>query len=159
MDASTPTKSAEEQYLSFQMPEGVQAMLATSELIEILKLNLSQIVPIPDMAPEFMGVHNWRGEVLWLIDLGLYLGFKPLYDQTLHQGKLSIVVVKNNEKTLGFGVDQVDQMLWCNSESIQPYPTQNVSAALKNCLHGGWSNAKKELVHVLDVASILKSFE
>lgn len=159
MNTSTPAKSAAEQYLLFQMPEGIQAMLATNELIEILNLKLSQIVSIPDMSAEFMGVHNWRGEVLWIIDLGLFLGFEPLYKQTLYQEKLNLIIVQNNGRTLGLGVDQIEQMLWCKPEDIQPYPTHHISKTLKDCLHGGWSTSQSDIVLVLNVASIIKSLE
>ncbi|NJM77688.1 MAG: chemotaxis protein CheW, partial [Acaryochloridaceae cyanobacterium RU_4_10] len=73
-----------------------------------------------------LGVCNWRGEVLWLADLGHCLGFEPLYTQSLRKGQVNTIIVHNNGQTLGLGVEQVNEMLWCDRAQIQPAPMQHL---------------------------------
>ena len=58
-----------EQFLTFSLGQDQQqALLPTSQLLEIVRVNLSQITPIAGIAPYVMGVYNWRGDVIWVID-------------------------------------------------------------------------------------------
>ncbi len=95
-------------------------MLPTSHLIEALTIGASQVVPIPDASDSVMGVFNWRGEVLWLIDLGHLLGDARIFSGSSQPGNLSVIVMRINESTLGLVVDHVTEMLWCDSSNISP---------------------------------------
>jgi positive phototaxis protein PixI len=144
-----------QQFLRIQLPGNVQAMLQTLQLTEILSLNIGQVVPIPDANPAMMGVSNWRGEVLWLLDLGCWLGLEPLYKQSLRLGKLNVVVIQHLGKTLGLGVQQVEQMIWCDSSQIQTFLEPDLSLELAGCLQGYWSVPGEEVVLVLNGNDII----
>jgi positive phototaxis protein PixI len=145
-----------QQFLTFQLPSGALAMLPASQLIEILQLTLSQVVPIADMPPTLMGVCNWRGEVLWLMDLGHLLGTEPLYHQNLRQGTLSLIIIQHRGKTLGLAVKRVDQMRWCNIQQIQPSPAPHITSKLTQWLRGYWSDPQEQVVLVLDSATLIE---
>jgi positive phototaxis protein PixI len=148
-----------QQFLRMQFPGKIPAMVATHCLTEILSLNLSQIIPISDMNPAMMGVCNWRGEVLWIADLGYFLGFEPLYVQSLRKGQVSTIVVHQEGQTLGLGVEFVDQMLWCDRTQIQPESQQLVpSSALTPYIEGYWPDLTGDAL-VLDIEAIMDSFK
>jgi positive phototaxis protein PixI len=153
----SPTASAStqsQQFLGFNLAQS-QAMLPTQQLTEILRLQVSQVVPIPDMLPSVLGVCNWRGEILWLVDLSALLGFQPLYTRTLRQGQVTIVIIHHQGHRLGLAVDLIHQMVWCDPQKIQPQPTAQITPELARCLQGYWSNPTGELVLVLDAIAIL----
>ena len=69
-EAPMPRHPLDRQFLSFMIPGATQVMLSLAQLMETLKLTSNDIVGIPDMPPEIVGVSHLRGEVLWLMDLG-----------------------------------------------------------------------------------------
>ena len=134
----------------------MRAMLRSHQLTEILNLNVSQIVPIPDVPLGVMGICNWRGEVLWIIDLGHLLGFDPLYvQQNLRQQTLKIIVVNRQGQTLGLAVSQVDQMVWCDPTEFQWVPDSPVTSTLTRCLEGYWLSPTGERLMVLDGNAVM----
>jgi positive phototaxis protein PixI len=145
------------QFLSFQLPPDTGAMLPTHQLVEITTLHLSQVVPIPDVSPALLGVCNWRGEVLWLADLGLLLGFEPLYTHSLQKGQVNTIIIQRNGRMLGLGVEQVNQMVWCDRAQIQPAHMTHLSALLTRCLQGYWTDPQNKGYLVLDGEAILNS--
>jgi positive phototaxis protein PixI len=148
-----------EQFLRLQLPGKIQVMVATQSLTEILNLSLSQVVPISDMNPAMMGVCNWRGEVLWIADLGYFLGFEPLYVQNLRRGQVNTIVVHQEGQTLGLGVERVDQMLWCDRTQIQAEPKQPVGTPLlERYIQGYWSDPTGEAL-VLDIEALMDSWQ
>lgn len=147
------------QFLRFQLPGNIQAMADTQYLAEILNLNLSQVVPISGTNPAMMGVCNWRGEVLWLADLGCLLGFQPLYVQNLRKGQVNTIVARHEGRTLGLGVELVDRMLWCDRDCIRPDSKQRLhSPRLELYVQGYWSDPKGD-VWVLDIEAIMNSLQ
>ncbi|OLP16311.1 hypothetical protein BST81_22205 [Leptolyngbya sp. 'hensonii'] len=135
-------QSKTQQFLSFRLLPNTQAMVSTEQLTEVLSLSLAQIVPIPDVPPQVMGVCNWRGEVLWLVDLGYLLGFTPLFSQGYRQSNYSAIVLRHQDATLGLVVDQVGQMLWCSPEQIQPLAPGQLAPALSHCAQGYWLDSQ-----------------
>lgn len=151
----TSQQQSLQQFLRLQLPGKVQAMVQTQQLTEILSLDISQVIPISDSGPAMMGVSNWRGEVLWLLDLGCWLGLEPLYTQSLRLGKLNVVVIQYLGKTLGLGVEQVEQMIWCDPSQIQTSVEPDLSPELAACLQGYWSVPGEDAVLVLNGDDII----
>ncbi len=73
------------QFLRFQLDPHTKAMLPIDHITEVLKIPFGQIVPIPQMPAWVMGVYNWRGEILWMVDLAHLIGLNSWYQ---HQGNL-----------------------------------------------------------------------
>ncbi|HEY9828338.1 MAG TPA: chemotaxis protein CheW [Stenomitos sp.] len=158
MGASVSTEQARQQFLRFQLPDGTLAMIAAQHLAEILSLDLHQVIPIPDMEPSMMGVCNWRGEVLWLLDLGAWLGLEALYTNGLQRGKLNVLTLQHQGITLGLGVAQVEQMVLCDLHTLKPAPTQNLSSTLASCVQGYWVDPQGSVVLGLDGTALMQCF-
>lgn len=157
MVGTSPAQEQAQQFLSFQLPPDAQALLPTDQLTEILSLAPSQIVPIPDIPLAVIGVCNWRGEVLWLVDLGLLLGFEPLYAQGAYHSDYRVIVIHSQGQIIGLVVNQVGQMVWCEPTQIQSPPVQ-VAPELTLCLRGCWLRPAGELFLVLDGKALIESF-
>jgi positive phototaxis protein PixI len=155
---TTAASEKTQQFLSFFLPPHTNAMLPTQQLTEILSLATHQIVPIPDVPPQVMGVCNWRGEVLWLLDLGYLLGAEPISSQNYHQSSHSAIVVHAQDCMLGLVVGQINRMLWCNPAHIQPIPMAQNTASTSPCLRGYWLSSQAETLLVLDSQALIDSF-
>lgn len=165
-----PTNSQEktedrEQFLRFTLLPDTIAILPVNHMTEVLNIPLGEIVPIPQMPPWAMGVYNWRGEVLWLVDLGHLVGLSPIYQGIGSRSSYSVIVIHHQhmdkeqktlvKKTLGLIVDRVEDMEWCNPDSIQSSLETKVSSELVPFLRGFWLKENGEIFIVLDGNSII----
>jgi len=63
------TTGAGQQFLRFHLVPDTTALLPVRQMSEVLTVPIAQVVPIPHTPAWVMGVYNWRGEILWLVDL------------------------------------------------------------------------------------------
>jgi positive phototaxis protein PixI len=97
-----------------------------------------------------MGVSNWRGEVLWLVDLGYMIGFDALHAAGYTQVIYKTILVRSQGQILGLVVSGVEQMLWCALDQIQPSSTNYVTSELASYLRGYYLSPNRDLILVLD---------
>lgn len=152
------TPATVQQFLSFQLPAGLQAILPITQLTEVLRLAVSQIVPIPDVPPAIVGVCNWRGEVLWLADLGCLLNTPPLFGQEYHHSHHSVIVTQYQGTALGLLVSQVDRMVWCNPAQFQPIPASQAALQPSPHVQGYWLTPEGKPLLVLNSESLVNQF-
>jgi positive phototaxis protein PixI len=149
-------------YLSVFLPGNHQALLPTDSLIEVLTFAPIQVIPIPDTPAQVMGVCNWRGEVLWLVDAGHLLTPTPSFRETNYQTKFNVVVLKQQNRALGLVVERVGNMIWCHPSDIQAVPLARPDQVLDNmatrCLAGSWQDTTGEALLVMDASAILDLF-
>ncbi|MFN3926985.1 MAG: chemotaxis protein CheW [Pseudanabaenaceae cyanobacterium] len=107
-----------DRYLVLQLTGAELVMLPIGELGEVFNISLLQVVQIPDLPAHVMGVCNWRGEVVWLVDVGAWLGFPPLYQQGFSQITYKVVLLQSGG--LGLVVTRVGNILTCTPDQIQP---------------------------------------
>jgi positive phototaxis protein PixI len=68
----SPTPSA--QFLRFYLSSTETALLPIDSIKEVLQIPTTAVLPVPQMAASILGAYNRRGNILWLVDLGLQLG-------------------------------------------------------------------------------------
>ena len=167
MGSATAEDVKQEQFLRFHLEPDLNAALPVDQMTEVFTVSTTKVVPIPHMPPWVIGVYNWRGEILWLIDLGYLLGGTPLYQQTSSRSLYTAIVVNSQQaggrqgsstagkKMLGLAVNRVEDMEWFNSDLIQSPPESAVNPALVPFLRGYWLKNNGEIVVVLDGNSII----
>ena len=50
------------------------ALIEIELVTELVNILVDRVVPMPHLPPAVMGVYNWRGEILWIVDLAMLLG-------------------------------------------------------------------------------------
>ena len=167
--AAPPLESQErhqlEQFLRFQLVPDTTLLFPVAQLTEVITIPLGQIVPIPQMPSWVMGVYNWRGEILWMIDLGALLGLTPWHQESqvtpiyrtivLHSGGYSQSTAKAHRQHLGAVVSRVDDMEWCNPNEIQSPPGSAITPSLAPFLRGYWLPPQGKMLVVLNGEAIL----
>jgi positive phototaxis protein PixI len=156
--AKIQSKETTENFLSFRLSADLQGILPASKLTEILTLTIDQIVPIPGVAPETIGVFNWRGNVLWLIDLGYLLKEEPLYSRSKYQSQYNVMILHHEDCALGLVVEQVKQIVRCNPNEFQPFQSAQALKVNSPCIRGYWLSPQEETVLVLDSAALFQLF-
>lgn len=152
-------------FLRLYLPE-MSVLLPVRQVAEVLNIASPQIVPLPHLPAWVMGVYNWRGEILWMVDLGHLCGLTPWYQQSNRSSNhaAAILQVKQHKplaygtksQTLGLVVNQVGELEWCNPEFIQSVPPTTLSPELAALLHGYWWQADGDVLAVLNGEAILE---
>jgi positive phototaxis protein PixI len=119
---SSPETILYQQYIGLNLPPDLQVMLPNVNVTEVITLSSDQIVSLPETAPCLMGITNWRGEVLWLVDVGIVMGKEPLYRRSQHSSRSTFegIVVQHQQYTVGLVVDKVTQMRQLSNSDIRP---------------------------------------
>lgn len=155
--------TAEKQFLRFYLEPETNIMLPIEQVTEVLKLSLKKIVPIPQMPSWVMGIYNWRGEIIWTIDLGHLLGLKPWQEQGINPSYATALILstsdaargKNSSKnSFGLIINRVEDIEWCSPDRIQPPPPSAVDSNLAPFIEGYWLKMKQEMILVLDGKSL-----
>ncbi|WP_158517221.1 chemotaxis protein CheW [Moorena producens] len=118
VDAELPPQ---EKFLRFQVGSGNGALLQVNCIQAILNVSVPEILPIPHTADSVIGIYNWRGEMLWLLDLNSLLGFPGLWQpKDMPRTKIMVIVLQVNSKLLGLVVSQVEEIEQHHWENLQP---------------------------------------
>ncbi len=164
-----PTSSASstdrEPFLRFYLEPDTTALLSLPQLAEVFNIPISQIVPIAHMPAWIRGVYNWRGEILWIADLGHLVGLTPSYQQVSSTLTYTTVVLQSlsqnatpstgKNQFLGIIVNRLEDIEWCDTERIQSPPSSTVHQGLLPFLRGYWWKSDSEVLVVLDGEAIM----
>ncbi len=160
LTAQLLNQTDDKQFLKFYLQEDTKAMLPVRQITEVLKIQFDRIVPIPQMPAWVMGVYNWRGDILWMVDLGHLMGFNPWYQKNANLSKHTAIVLsphKDRSKSsresninLGLVVSQVEDIETLNVAEIQTPTGVNIGSHLASFLQGYWLQPSKDMIMVLD---------
>ncbi|WP_013321244.1 CheW domain-containing protein [Gloeothece verrucosa] len=158
-------KGSLEQFLRFYLVPDTTVILPLTQLTEVLSIPLGQIIPIPQMPSWIMGVYNWRGEILWMVDLGQLLGLTPWHQQSITSSFYRAIVLHSMSseqaptrvkgQVLGLVVSQVEDIEWCNPQEIQSPPASAITPCLAPFLRGYWLKPGGKMMVTLDGEAIM----
>ena len=161
---SQSSSAVQQQFLRLQLVSDMTALLPVPQLTEVLTIPTSQVVPIPHMPPWVMGVYNWRGEILWMLDLGHLCGLTPWYQQPLRRSTHKAVVLRESDdmiaantakvQMLGLVVNEVEDIEICDPKGIQAPLSSAVTPELAPLLRGYWWKANGDMLVFLDGSAI-----
>jgi purine-binding chemotaxis protein CheW len=142
-------------HLRFYVPSGNEFALAASGIREVISASPERITCIPNTSPLLLGTLNWRGQVIWIADLGEFLGETMPFNT--NRPEIPIVVIEDQETIVGLAVDQIVGMDWLSSDLLKQ--SVNVPDSMASLLRGEWIiNAdKNHYLRLLDQLSIIRS--
>lgn len=144
-----------ELHLRFYVASGSEFALPATGIKEVLSPTPDRITPIPNVSPLLLGTLNVRGRVVWVADLGQFLGDPtPL---NTDRPEVSVIAVEDQDIMLGLAVDRIVGMEWLDLEEVQ-IPT-NVPDSVAPFLRGEWvlDQQANAYLRLLDQVSILRS--
>lgn len=95
-------------------------LLSIADLTEIFRVEAAEVLPIPEMIRCVIGICNWRGEMLWLVDFNQFVGYPSLFEQAQSFSPLTVLVIQNNLQAIGIVVSQVNDMELHDLQHLQP---------------------------------------
>ena len=144
-----------ELHLRFYLPSGNEFALPATGIREVMQQSPDRITPIPNASPLLLGTMNLRGQVIWVADLGQFLGdTAPL---NTDRSEIPVVAVEDQELLLGLAIDRLGEMEWLDVEQLR-LPL-DVSDQIAPYVRGEWlvEQAADQLLRLLDQTAILRS--
>jgi positive phototaxis protein PixI len=154
-----------QQFLKFYLQSDLALLIAIEYITELMNIPIGggserehRVVPIPHLPAAAMGVYNWRGEILWIVNLAKLLGLNPHLSDLQTRIVRPTIVISNattttvgDLKTIGFVVDSIAEIEW-----YEPHLDPNL--AISNPLHSTlvpwlksyWRSATGEILAELD---------
>ena len=117
---------------------------------ELVNIQIDRVVPMPHLPPAVMGVYNWRGEILWIVDLAMLLGtaigtrrYRSLQPTIILASTTSdgSPAATEQAQTIGLVVDEIAEIEWYQPDLIRPHPNR-VTPALSTWVRGVWESAQ-----------------
>lgn len=145
-----------ELHLRFFVPSGNEFALPATGIKEVISKSPDQITAIPNASPLLLGTINFRGRVIWVSDLGQFLGDAVMLNTD--RSEIPIITVEDQDTLLGLAIERLGEMDWLDVEQVQ-IPT-NVPDSMAPFLRGEWLFIKEEsnqVLRLLDQVAILRS--
>ncbi|MFS8886678.1 CheW domain-containing protein [Synechococcus sp. H70.2] len=144
-----------ELFLKVKLVTGEEFALPAVSVVEVMSIGPEKITPMPNVAPVLLGTLNLRGEIIWVADLGQFLGISPPLN--LDRTELPVVAVMDQQDlVMGLAVDSIVGMEWLKTELVRP--VLQAPESLAPFLRGEWVVPETGAhLPLLDPSAILRS--
>jgi twitching motility protein PilI len=144
-----------ELHLRFYVPSGNEFALPATGIREVISPSPDRITATPNASPLLLGTLNVRGRVIWVSDLGQFLGDMAVLNTD--RPEIPIIAVEDQDTMLGLAIDRIVGMDWLDVEQLQ-MPT-NAPDSMAPFLRGEWLIDKEsdKFLRLLDQVAILRS--
>lgn len=142
-----------QKFLRFRLEPDHVILLPVQDVLAVLTISLTEVLPIPHMNESVLGVLNWRGEALWLVDLSNQLGFNSLIRTTKRLSTLTIIVVQKKLQLLGLVVSEVQDIEEHSPEQMRLPSNELFASRLLPFVKGYFLH---EHTIVLDTSAVLE---
>lgn len=149
--------NSEQKFLSFNLGAKDTAVISLQHITEVLQVSLTEICGVPQMPSCVLGIYNWRGEMLWLVDLQDMLGYTPLSQGVNFLSKMMALVVQNEGKSLGILVRQLIDIELLDTKQIKLPNAELFSRQMSDLLEGYFINDSEEMIIAVDAAAIIQA--
>jgi positive phototaxis protein PixI len=167
-----PIELPRQQFLRFQLQQRLSNSVAhlnwsieIDRVTELVNILIDRVVPMPHLPPAVMGVYNWRGEILWVIDLATLLEVNNSSTPRRHRSLQPMLIINSagashssiehqQQQPIGLIVDEISEIEWCNLELINADLPVNIHPKLSKWVTGSWRSSTGENLPILNGKAI-----
>jgi purine-binding chemotaxis protein CheW len=144
-----------ELHLRFYLASGDEFAFPAIGIAEVTQQSAEQITPIPNASPLLLGTINLRGKIVWVADLGQFLGDRG--NLNTDRSEIPIIAIEDGEMVLGLAIERLGEMAWLDLEQLQT--THDLTDRIAPFIQGQWEIIKEstQFVRLLDQVAILRS--
>ncbi|MEH2248893.1 chemotaxis protein CheW [Nostoc sp.] len=147
----------QEKFLSFNLGVSDTAVISLQHITEVLQVSLPEICGVPQMPSSVLGIYNWRGEMLWLVDLEAMLGYPLMSQESNLLSRMMGIILENEGKYLGLLVRQVLDIEWLDTKEMKVPTAELFYPKISPFLQGYFLNDSEEMILNLDAISIIQA--
>jgi twitching motility protein PilI len=145
-----------ELYLRFFVTAAEEFALPATGIRRIIEQPPDRITAVPNVSPLLLGTLNEQGRVIWVADLGQFLGYAtPL---NTDRPEIPVIAVEEQGTMLGLAVNQIIGTDWMDVEDLQL--ARNTPDTAAPFLKGEWHLQHQEsdrVLRLLDHVAVLRS--
>ena len=141
--------STQQQFLRFQIQSHLMALMEIDLVTELVNIPIDRIVPMPHLPAAVMGIYNWRGEILWIVNLATLIGANRPGGRS--RSLQPTIILANGvtpedrlQTTVGLVVDELDEIEWFDLDSIQSPVPAHIYPEFSKWAKGLWVSATGE---------------
>ncbi|MEH2181327.1 chemotaxis protein CheW [Nostoc sp.] len=147
----------QEKFLSFNLGVSDTAVISLQHITEVLQVSLAEICSVPQMPSSVLGIYNWRGEMLWLVDLEAMFGYPLMSQESNLLSKMMAIVLENEGKYLGLLVRRLLDIEWLDTKQMKVPGAELFYLKISPFLQGYFLNDSEEIIFNLDAISIIQA--
>jgi positive phototaxis protein PixI len=152
--------STQQQFLRFQLQPDLMALMEIDLVTELVNIPSDRIVPMPHLPPAVMGIYNWRGEILWIVNVATLIGAnRPVGRSRSLQPTIilssGVTPEDRLQTTVGLVVDELDEIEWFDLDAIESPVPDHIYPEFSKWASGLWVSATGENFLRLDGQTIL----
>ncbi|MER3493379.1 MAG: chemotaxis protein CheW [Mastigocladus sp. ERB_26_2] len=147
----------QQRYLSLNLKDKYIALITLEHVQEIFTIDLTNICRVPQMPSCVVGVYNWRGEMLWLVDLERMFGYPPLGSQTDLCSKLMVMKLQYQGKSLGILVREIRDIENLDIQFMKSPDEHLFSLELSPFVQGYFISPSEEILISLNTKAIFQA--
>lgn len=106
-------------FLRFSLGCQDSGLLLLAEVSEVLGVTVADILSVPEMPSCVLGIYNWRGKMLWLVDLAHLVDYPPLSWQGRDLVSAMAIVIQMNGQSIGLVVQHVFDIELHDAEQLE----------------------------------------
>ncbi len=144
-----------ELHLRFYLASGEEFAFPATGIAEVTQQSPEQITPVPNASTLLLGTINLRGKIVWVADLGQFLGDPG--NLNTDRAEIPIIAIEDGETVLGLAIERLGEMAWLDLEQLEM--SSNLPDRVAPFVQVQWeiSPGSNKLVCLLDQVAILRS--
>ena len=163
-DIDSPFQTLEalegELHLRFYLPSQEEFALPAIAIQEVMQQSPERITPIPNASPLLLGTINLRGQVVWVADLGRFLGNNV--NLNTDRTEIPVIAVEDQDTILGLAIESLGNMEWLDTDNLES--ATDVPDHIAPYVQGEWHLPSAEdvdeppqILRLLDYVALLRS--
>jgi twitching motility protein PilI len=141
-----------ELHLRLYLPSKKELAISATGIREVVSQSPHLITPIPNASVLLLGTMNLRGQVIWVADLGQFLGEPGAL--TTERAEIPVITIEDQEMLMGLAVEKIAGMEWLDPGELKE--VSDINPDLAPFISGKWESEDSSLL-LLDPSAILNS--
>lgn len=148
-------RQGNQRYLRFLLSDRLDGLVSLKQLQGAVNIAIKNILPVPQVREDLLGIINRQGKAVWILDLPSWLGEIPWCRRQKELPVGMVMLVEISGQTIGLLVEEFKQI-----ETYQPQQLLPVTAAM---FPEGWSallsgyllDSQERILVLLDIPGII----
>ena len=146
----------QQRFLQFSLNLQIDCLLSLEELKGVIDISPTKMLPVPQVEEYWLGIINWRGEALWILDLAKLLRAKKWYEGEKLPKTATAILVGEEEGNIGILTRQVDTIKTYNVKELLPVSSPTINGKINSFVEGCFLDEGKQPIMLLEIKAIIQ---
>ena len=154
-----PPHQGSHRFLRFPLNTEINGLLPLADLRGLINVTLTEILPVPQVGEFLLGIMNWRGEAIWILDLAGLLGAMHWCRREAVPASGMAILIQVENQTVGLLVEQVSTIETYDPEERLSVSESMLPAQLQSFLQGYFVDLQGRPLMLLDTHAVIQALK